>query len=180
MKLPSYSDFNYLQKVNAKCPQIPDEKTKFCSVDKNFLSFFLKHQKLFVKEAKLFFFIRNLRAFCIYFLQVLKIRIWGHLLFAGIAFKIYLLMPSNFDEKIPFDYDWFCPLKTMAFINLKALPSANTFHCFLREKTVYFSDEVFSLRFRGYFKQQCTVKFIYSEKAKKYYEISRWLTLLSK
>ena len=104
---------------------------------------------------KLFFFIRNLRAFCIYFLQVLKIRIWGHLLFAGIAFKIYLLMPSNFDEKIPFDYDWFCPLKTMAFINLKALPSANTFHCFLREKTVYFSDEVFSLRFRGYFKQQC-------------------------
>ena len=153
--MPSYSDFNYLQKVNAKCPQIPDEKTKFCPVDKKFLSFFLKHQKLFVKEAKLFFFIRNLRAFCIYFLQVLKIRIWGHLLFAGIACKIYLLMPSNFDEKILFDYDWFCPLKTMAFINLKALPSANTFHCFLREKTVYFSDEVFSLRFRGYFKQQC-------------------------
>ena len=46
----------------------------------------------------------------------------------------------------------------MAFINLKALPSANTFHCFLREKTVYFSDEVFSLRFRGYFKQQCTMQ----------------------
>ena len=88
-------------------------------------------------------------------MQVFKIRIWGHLLFAGIACKIYLLMPSNFDEKIPFDYDWFCPLKTMAFINLKALPSANTFHCFLREITVYFSDEVFSLRFRGYFKQQC-------------------------
>ena len=107
------------------------------------------------KRQNSFFFIRNLRAFCIYFLQVLKIRIWGHLLFAGIACKIYLLMPSNFDEKIPFDYDWFCPLKTMAFINLKALPSANTFHCFLREKTVYFSDEVFSLRFRGYFKQQC-------------------------
>ena len=83
MKLPSYSDFNYLQKVNAKCPQIPDEKTKFCSVDKKILSFFLKHQKLFVKEAKLFFFIRNLRAFCIYFLQVLKIRIWGHLPSAG-------------------------------------------------------------------------------------------------
>ena len=102
------------------------------------------------------FFIRNLRAFRIYFLQVLKIRIWGHLLFAGIACEIYLLMPSNFDEKILFDYDWFCPLKMMAFINLKALPSANTFHCFLREITVYFSDEVFSLRFRGYFKQQCT------------------------
>ena len=50
----------------------------------------------------------------------------------------------------------------MAFINLKALPSANTFHCFLREKTVYFSDEVFSLRFRGYFKQQCA--FGYTDK----------------
>jgi hypothetical protein len=99
LKLPSYSDFNYLQKVNAKCPQIPDEKNKFCSIDKIFFILFLKHQKLFVKEAKLFFFIRNLRAFCIYFLQVHKIRIWGHLPFAGIACKIFLLMPSNFDEK---------------------------------------------------------------------------------
>ena len=134
------------------------KKPSFAWLIKKFYPFFLMHQKLFVKEAKLFFFNRNLRAFCIYFLQVLKIRIWGYLLFAGIAFKIYLLMPSNFDEKIPFDYDWFCPLKTMAFINLKALPSANTFHCFLREKTVYFSDEVFSLRFRGYFKQQCFAK----------------------
>ena len=28
-----------------------------------------------------------------------------HLLFAGIACKIYFLMPSNFDEKMPLDYD---------------------------------------------------------------------------
>jgi hypothetical protein len=65
----------------------------------NFLTLFLKDQKLFVKDAKLVLFIRNLRAFCIYFLQVLKIRIWGHLPPAGIACKIYLLVPSNFDEK---------------------------------------------------------------------------------
>ena len=74
MKLPSYSDFNYLQKVNAKCPQIPDEKTKFCSVDKKFLSFFLKHQKLFVKEAKLFFFHQKFEGIL-------------HLLFAGMYLK---------------------------------------------------------------------------------------------
>ena len=59
-----------------------------------------------------------------------------HLLFAGIACKIYFLMPSNFDEKMPLDYDKFCPLKMMAFMVikgniicwhfLKALPSANT------------------------------------------------------
>ena len=123
MKLPSYSDFNYLQKVNAKCPQIPDEKTKFCSVDKKILSFFFKHQKLFVKEAKLFFFIRNLRAFCIYFLQVLKIRIWGHLPSAGIAWKIYLLMPSNFDEKNALWLWLICPRKIMSFMIIKG----NTF-----------------------------------------------------
>ena len=59
-----------------------------------------------------------------------------HLLFAGIACKIYFLMPSNFDEKMPLDYDKFCPLKMMAFMVikgniicwhfLKALPSADT------------------------------------------------------
>ena len=38
---------------------------------------------------------------------------------------------------------------------LKALPSANTFHCILREITVYFSDEVFSLKIWGHFIQQC-------------------------
>ena len=32
-----------------------------------------------------------------------------HLLFAGIACKIYFLMPSNFDEKMPLDYDKFWP-----------------------------------------------------------------------
>ena len=45
-------------------------------------------------------------------------------------------MPSNFDEKMPLDYDKFCPLKTMAFMIikgniicwhfLKALSSADT------------------------------------------------------
>ena len=47
-----------------------------------FFSFFKKDQKLFLKEAKLFFFIRNLRAFCIYFLQVLPAKFisWCHLI----------------------------------------------------------------------------------------------------
>ena len=72
----------YLQKVNAKCPQISDEKDKFFSIDKYFFSLFLKDQKLFLKETKLFFFIRNLRAFCIYFLQVLPAKSisWCHLI----------------------------------------------------------------------------------------------------
>ena len=88
-----------------------------------------------------------------------------HLLFAGIACKIYFLMPSNFDEKMPLDYDKFCPLKMMAFMIikgniicwhfLKALPSADNFHCILRAITVYFWDEVFSLRIWGHFIQQC-------------------------
>jgi hypothetical protein len=53
-----------------QCPQISDEKKhKFCSIDEYFLIRFLKDQKLFAKEAKLFFFIRNMRAL--------------HLVFAG-------------------------------------------------------------------------------------------------
>ena len=73
----------YLQKVNAKCPQISDEKDKFFFPLINiFSSFFKKDQKSFLKEAKLFFFIRNLRAFCIYFLQVLPAKFisWCHLI----------------------------------------------------------------------------------------------------
>ena len=82
----------YLQKVNAKCPQISDEKDKFFSIDKYFFSLFLKNQTLFLKETKLFFFHQKSEGIL-------------HLLFAGIACKIYFLMPSNFDEKMPLDYD---------------------------------------------------------------------------
>jgi hypothetical protein len=53
--MPSYFDGKYLQKVNAKCPQISDEKKKFCLFDKYLLILILKDQKLFVKGAKLFF-----------------------------------------------------------------------------------------------------------------------------
>ena len=47
-----------------------------------FFYLFLKDQKLLLKETKLFFFIRNLRAFCIYFLQVLPAKSisWCHLI----------------------------------------------------------------------------------------------------
>ena len=57
-----------------------------------------------------------------------------------ICLRVFLLFNESlfrfFDEKMPFDYDWFCPLKTMAFMVikgniicwyfLKALPSADT------------------------------------------------------
>jgi hypothetical protein len=45
-----------MQKINAKCPQISDEKkTSFARLIDNFLILILKNQKLFVKGAKLFF-----------------------------------------------------------------------------------------------------------------------------
>ena len=82
------------------------KKTSFFSIDKYFFSLFLKDQKLFLKETKLFFFHQKSEGIL-------------HLLFAGIACKIYFLMPSNFDEKMPLDYDKFCPLKMMAFMIIK-------------------------------------------------------------
>ena len=57
-----------------------------------FFSLFLKDQKLLLKETKLSFFHQKSEGIL-------------HLLFAGIACKIYFLMPSNFDEKMPLDYD---------------------------------------------------------------------------
>ena len=58
--------FFYMQKINAKCPQISDEKkTSFAPLINNFLIIILKNQKLFVKEAKLFF----------------SSEIWGHFAF---------------------------------------------------------------------------------------------------
>ena len=79
------------------------KNTSFFPLINIFFSFFKKDQKLFLKEAKLFFFHQKSEGIL-------------HLLFAGIACKIYFLMPSNFDEKMPLDYDYFFPLKMIAFI----------------------------------------------------------------
>ena len=68
------------------------KNTSFFPLINIFFSFFKKDQKLFLKEAKLFFFHQKSEGIL-------------HLLFAGIACKIYFLMPSNFDEKMPLDYD---------------------------------------------------------------------------
>ena len=132
----------YLQKVNAKCPQFFDEKKSFVSLRNNFWSFKKREKRIFINGKKPCLFHQKSEGIL-------------HLLFAGIACKIYFLMPSNFDEKMPLDYDKFCPLKMMAFMIiksniicwhfLKALPSADNFHCILRVMTVYFWDEVFSL-----------------------------------
>ena len=68
------------------------KKTSFAPLINNFLYFF-KESKVICQRGKTFFLIRNLRVFCIYFLQVLKSD------YEGIACKIYFLIPSNFDEK---------------------------------------------------------------------------------
>ena len=88
LKLPSYSDFNYLQKVNAKCPQIPDEKTKFCLVDKSIKSYLSKRRNSFFSSEIwghfAFTFCRYLKSEYegIYFLQVLPAKsiCWCHLI----------------------------------------------------------------------------------------------------
>ena len=54
-KMPSYSDFKYLQKVNAKCPQISDEKKSFVSLTNNFWSFKKRIKSYLSMEQNLFF-----------------------------------------------------------------------------------------------------------------------------
>ena len=70
--------FNYLQKVNAKCPQISDGKIFFWS--------FKIRIKSYLSKSQNFFFIRNLRALCIYFLQVLESEYEGIQKIEGITF----------------------------------------------------------------------------------------------
>ena len=67
------------------------KKTSFFSIDNFFFSFF-KGLKVISQRDKTLFFHQKSEGIL-------------HLLFAGIACKIYFLMPSNFDEKMPLDYD---------------------------------------------------------------------------
>ena len=130
--------------------------TSFFSIDKYFFFYFFKGSKVISQRDKKKFFHQKSEGIL-------------HLHFAGIACKIHFLMPSNFDEKMPLNYDKFCPLKMMAFMIikgniicwhfLKALPSADSFHCILRAITVYFWDEVFSLKIWEHFIQQCSLYF---------------------
>ena len=68
--------FNYLQKVNAIPSDFWWKKNQFCSIDEYFLIHFLKDQKLFVKEAKKFFFHQKSEGiafiFCRYLYQNMK------------------------------------------------------------------------------------------------------------
>ena len=76
--------------------------------------------------------------------KVLKIRIWGHSSFAGIACKIYFLMPSNFDEKNAL-WLWFSlPSENDGIydICIRVIPSAESFHCI-------FETKFFPLEFEG-------------------------------
>ena len=101
LKLPLISEeiFNLsnlrVLPAKSKCKMLSDFWWKiqvFFPLINIFFSFFKKDQKLYLKEAKLFFFHQKSEGIL-------------HLLFAGIACKIYFLMPSNFDEKMPLDYD---------------------------------------------------------------------------
>ena len=58
------------------------KKKSFVSLRNNFWSFKKREKKYLSMEKKLVFFIRNLRAFCIYFLQVLPAKSisWCHLI----------------------------------------------------------------------------------------------------
>ena len=47
--------FKYLQKVNAKCPQISDEKDKFFYIDKYFFFSFFKGSKVISQRDKTLF-----------------------------------------------------------------------------------------------------------------------------
>ena len=64
------------------------KRTSFAQLNEYFLIRFLKDQKLFVKEERLFFFIRNLRVLHLLFAGT-YIRIRGHLYSAGIALQLY-------------------------------------------------------------------------------------------
>ena len=74
--------YKYLQKVNAMPSDFWWKNYKFCSIDAYFLILFFKGSKVICQRGKTFFFIRNLRAFCIYFLQVLPAKFisWCHLI----------------------------------------------------------------------------------------------------
>ena len=72
------------------------KKTSFFSIDKYFFFSFFKGSKVIYQRDKILFFHQKSEGIL-------------HLLFAGIACKIYFLMPSNFDEKMPLDYDKFWP-----------------------------------------------------------------------
>ena len=101
LKLPLISEeiFNLsnlrVLPAKSKCKMPSDfwwKRQVFFPLINIFFSLFLKDQKLFLKETKLFFFHQKSEGIL-------------HLLFAGIACKIYFLMPSNFDEIMPLDYD---------------------------------------------------------------------------
>ena len=71
----------YFVKTQTTKPKFQNMSTIF-SIDKYFLFYFFKGSKVISQRDKKIFFIRNLRAFCIYFLQVLPAKFisWCHLI----------------------------------------------------------------------------------------------------
>ena len=104
--MPSYSDFFYMQKINAKCPQISDEKkTSFAPLINNFLVLILKNQKLFVKGAKLFFSSEIWGHFAFTFCRYLKSEYEGIYILQVLPAKSICWCHLILMKKMPFDYD---------------------------------------------------------------------------
>ena len=79
--------WQYLQKLNTKCPHISDEKDKFCSIDKYIFFSFFKGSKAILRKRQNSFF---------------SSKIWGYFAFTFWRYCHLILM-----KKMPFDYDWF-------------------------------------------------------------------------
>ena len=102
--------FNYLQKVNA----MPSDfwlKKKVLPLWQITFDSLKKYKKLFINGAKLVFFIRNLRVFCIYFLQIMRVLpaksiSWYHLILMKnsplfmMAFMILREITLDFSDKV--------------------------------------------------------------------------------
>ena len=126
--MPSYSDFKYLQKMNAKCPYISDEKKSFAPLTNNFWSFKIRI-KSYLSKRKNFYF---------------SSKIWGRFAF-------------TFGRYLTSEYEGIYLLQVLSIRIWGYLPSAGKYLQILRAIPLDFWDEVFSLRIWGHFIQQCSI-----------------------
>ena len=95
------------------------KKTSIFSIDKYFFSIFLKDQKLFLKGTKKKFSSEIWGHFAFTFCRYLKSEYEGIYLLQVLPAKSICWCHLILMKKMPFDYDWFCPLKMMAFMIIK-------------------------------------------------------------
>ena len=126
--MPSYSDLKYLQKVNAKCPQISDEKKFFLPLWQ--ITFKIRI-KSYLKREKTFIFHQKSEGILHSLFEGTWIRIWGHSEFifcryfpsesAGKYPPILRLISSDFwDEVFSLSMPSVCPHLTTVW-NIQVL-----------------------------------------------------------